>query len=144
MAATPNRIPTQVLTSKPQGSANPAVVSNRSVAPPNVRTLGPALPRLQRGTFAENRQQSAVLQALGKVKARYDADQDVIPGVAFVAGQNTVVPHRLGRPFIGVNLVNPRGGYLAFQIAGNTDVRLDAFQAIVNCQHNVTADVVVW
>lgn len=138
------RIPTRILTSQPQGTSNPAVKSGRSLAPMNSQAIGPAQPRLQFRDFPQNRQQSAVRQSLGRTSARYDADQQVIPGVAFTGGTQAVIPHGLGRAWVGCAIQTPIGGYLSYQVVHNADVRLDAFQLLVTCANTITADVVVW
>jgi hypothetical protein len=138
------RIPVTVQTSQPVGSSNPAATTSRSVGPPNVRTLGPAQPRLQMRTFAENRAQSAANQAYRRAVARYDADQIVVPGVSFAPEVVTVVKHRLGRAFVGASLTNQRGAFVGFWIVPNTDSRLDAGQVQLWSLTACTADVVIW
>jgi hypothetical protein len=138
------RLPSRVYSSTPLGSANPAKATARSIAPPNIRSIAPAFPREQLPSRALNRIQSAVRQALSRARGQHDADEDVIPSVAFTAGVQLAVKHQLGRAWIGCRLENPIGGYLAYQVAHATDARLDGAQVLVNCQNNVTADVVVW
>ena len=138
------RIPVTIQTSQPVGTTNPAVVTSRSTAPPNIRTLGPAQPRMQFKDFASNRVQSAANQAFRRSAARADSDQLTVPGVAFSAGTQLAVRHGLGRAWVGCALVNPQGGYLSYKVAHNADTRLDASTVLVTCQNNVTADVVAW
>ena len=138
------RIPVTAQTAQPVGTLNPAVPTARSTAPPNIRTLGPYQPTVYGATFAENRRQRAVQQALAGVAARYDSKQQVIPGITFAGTTQLAVPHRLGRAWVGCNLINPSGGYLSFQVARNADARLDASRVLVTCLNNVTADVVIW
>ena len=138
------RIPVTIQTSQPVGSSNPAAVTSRSVAPPNIRTLGPAQPRLQAKDFPTNRAQSAANQAYRRAVARYDADQLVAPGVPFLPEVVTVVKHGLGRAFVGCNLVNQRGAFVGFWIVPNADARLNASQVQIWCLTACTSDVVVW
>src|SRR5450631_3746001 len=103
------RIPVLINTSAPVGSTNPAPVGSRSLAPAQTRTSGPAQPRVQFRDFAQNRTQSAVVQSSARARGQYDSDQLVIPQVAFLPEVITTVLHRLGRPYIGVNLGNITG-----------------------------------
>ena len=137
------RIPVTTQTAQPVGTVNPAVTTGRSTAPPNIRTLGPFQPRLQSKDFPTNRAQRAVQQALAGVGARYDAKQQVVPGVAFTAMTQTVVPHGLGRAFVGASVVNP-SSYLGYKVERNADPRLDAYQVLVTCVNTMTGDVVIW
>jgi hypothetical protein len=109
-----------------------------------VRTPGPYQSRERFHDRAQNRIQTAAQQAAAKATGRFDADNNVIANVFFGATTITAVTHGLGRTFQGAHLVNPRGGYLAYQLMANVDPRMDAFQILVICQNNVTADVVVY
>src|ERR1700690_869765 len=91
------RIPTRILTSTPQGTSNPTVVTGRSLAPASSGLSGPAQPREQFRDRQQNRIQTAARQALSVVKARADADQQGIPGGAFTATVQHAVGHGLGR-----------------------------------------------
>jgi hypothetical protein len=138
------RIPVTIQTSQPVGSSNPAVVTARSIAPPNIRTLGPAQPRMQFKDFASNRVQSAQNQTFRRAVARYDADQLVAPGVPFLPEVVTIVRHGLGRAFVGVSLINWRGASVGWWVVPNTDSRLDASQVQIYSLTNGSADVVVF
>ena len=138
------RIPVRIQTAQPVGTSNPAVVSARSTAPPNIRALGPFQPRLQFQDFAQNRAQRAVVQALAKVAARYDADQQVIPAQVFAPEVNTIVPHGLGRAYVGASLINPSGAFVGYWVIPPTDSRLAAFQIVIWCLTGCTADLVIW
>jgi hypothetical protein len=138
------RLPVRILTSAPQGTTNPAAVTGRSVAPANVRTLGPAQPRQQFADFQSNRVQSSTNQALGRTKARYDSDQQVVPAVSFFHGTQQAVRHGLGRAWVGCMLMTPIGAHLSYQVAHHSDLRMDAFSVLVTCLNSLTADVVIW
>jgi hypothetical protein len=145
------RIPVRILTSAPQGTANPAIPTARVNAPMSARQLGPTLPRLQYQSFAQNRQQRAVLEATQQVKARFDADQVVVPGVPFLPEVITIVMHRLGRAYVGAYVINvvpttagsiPYG--LGFLIIPNADPRTNIAQVQIQSLTLCTGDVVVY
>jgi hypothetical protein len=129
------RIPTKI-----QSAARPGPGG----ALPATRTPGPYQSRERFSVRALNRTQTAAQQATAKAANRFDADNNVIAGVFFGATIITPVQHGLGRAFVGAHLVNPSGGYLAYQVLRNVDPRLDAYQLRIICQHDVTADVVVY
>jgi len=145
------RIPVRVLSSLPQGTTNPAVVTGRSVAPPTSLQRGPAQPRQHFTDRQQNRAQTAVAQAIAQAKARPDADQLVIPGVPFLPEVPTVIRHGLGRAFVGYYVTNVRpttvGSVpysLGFVLIPNLDTRLDAFQLQVQSLTLCTGDVTVY
>ena len=145
------RIPVTVQTSQPVGSTNQSVVTGRSLAPTNIRQLGPAQPREQSPSRQFNRAQSAQNQAYRKSVARYDSDQMVIPQVSFPANTQVSVPHRLTdpqtnkpRPWVGCALVTPIGGGLSYSIAHNVPASLDAHTILITNANSITADVVIW
>ena len=144
------RIPVRIQTSSPVGSSNPNVVTGRSLAPTQTRVLGPTQPNLHFPTYAQNRQQTAVNQALGQAKARYDADQLVIPGVTFQPEVVTLVYHGLGRAYVGANVINVRGvtsaavPYGMFFIVPNGDARLNAYQVQIQAITLCVGDVQVF
>ena len=129
------RIPTKI-----QPFARPGVGG----AQPATRTPGPYQSTERFADRAQNRTQTAVQQASAKAANRFDADNNVLADVQFVATNITPIEHGLGRPYHGAHLVNPRGGYLAYQVVPNTDPRMDQHQVQIVCQHDVTADVVVY
>jgi hypothetical protein len=129
------RIPTKI-----QSAARPGPGG----ALPATRTPGPYQSRERFSVRALNRTQTAAQQATAKATNRFDADNNVLADVTFVATTITPLQHGLGRAYQGAHLVNPRGGYLAYQVLPNTDPRMDAHQVQIICQHNVTADVVVY
>ena len=153
------RIPVRILTHTPEGSANPASSVGRSTAAPNLQTTGQALPRLQYPTFSQNRRQQAVQQITAPVRARNDADQNVVAGVAIAGGSlhvvgssvvfaaptaPTVVRHGLGRAFVGAYAQNATGAPVAVYIVPNADPRLNASQVQIAALFACTADVVVY
>jgi hypothetical protein len=145
------RIPVRILTSQPQGSTNPSVVTGRANAPMSARQLGPAQPRLQMQDFAGNRAQSAARQATQQSTARFDADQIVIPGVAFLPEVPTIIVHRLGRAFVGAYVVNVAPTIagslpysLGFVVIPNLDARLNASRVQIQSLTLCTGDVVVY
>lgn len=129
------RIPTTIY---PSGQSGPGGVK------PALRTPGPYQSTERFRDRSGNRIQTAAQQANAKATNRFDADNNVIGNVTFSATTITPVQHGLGRAYRGAHLVNPRGGYLSYYIVPNTDSRLDASQVVIVCEHNVTADVVVY
>jgi hypothetical protein len=85
-----------------------------------------------------------IVDALRPVFANPRLDQTVVKDVAFSAGVNTPIGHRLGRAYSGWNVVRVRDAASAFVEVTQNPVELDLVQVTLNSVAMCTADVEVW